>query len=134
MLRRPLRAAAALRYEPTEDAAPRVVAAGFGTMAEAILRRAREAGVPLVRSPLAPILARVPPGQEIPPALYEVVARIMALALEVDRQLAESRGLAQRWGLATGSTAPAAPPPGGRTHDRPRPSARQASPGPGDPA
>ena len=130
------RAAAALRYAPAEDAAPRVVAAGFGAMAEAILRRAREAGVPLVRSPLAPILARVPPGQAIPPALYEVVARIMALALEVDRQLAESRGLAERWGLTSESAAPAAPPaavPPSRApaQDGPRPPARSTAPGPG---
>lgn len=83
------RAAAALRYDPASDAAPRVVAAGFGAMAEAILRRAREAGIVQVTSPLAPVLARIPPGQAIPPALFEVVAQIMALALDLDRQMAE---------------------------------------------
>ncbi|QIA27885.1 ABC transporter ATP-binding protein [Thermaerobacter sp. PB12/4term] len=110
----PQRAAAALRFDPSTDPAPRVVAAGFGTMAEAILRRAREAGVPEVTSPLAPVLARVPPGQTIPAALFEVVAQIMALALELDRQMAAGRAgraqgpdLAARWGLAAGAGSPA---------------------------
>lgn len=131
------RAAAALRYDPARDGAPRVVAAGFGAMAEAILRRAREAGVPQVTSPVAPILARIPPGQEIPPALYEVVARIMALALELDRELAEGRGLADRWGVPPGEGrgAGAVPAEAGTTRG---PTATvgtlRGAPGPGGPA
>ena len=94
------RAAAALRYRPGHDAAPRVVAAGRGTLAEAILRRAREAGVPVIHSPAAPLLASLPVGEEIPESLYEVVARLLAFALDLDRRLAE------RWDVAPGGTRP----------------------------
>ncbi|GAB6877133.1 hypothetical protein JCM13210_18600 [Thermaerobacter litoralis] len=113
----PPRAAVALRYDPATDPAPRVVAAGFGAMAEAILRRAREAGVVHVTSPLAPVLARIPPGQAVPPALFEVVAEIMALALALDEQMA-----AGSEGRPVAPTPPASPP------------AEPGSPGAGSPA
>ncbi|WP_460040132.1 EscU/YscU/HrcU family type III secretion system export apparatus switch protein [Thermaerobacter litoralis] len=106
-----------MRYDPATDPAPRVVAAGFGAMAEAILRRAREAGVVHVTSPLAPVLARIPPGQAVPPALFEVVAEIMALALALDEQMA-----AGSEGRPVAPTPPASPP------------AEPGSPGAGSPA
>lgn len=73
------RAAAALSYEPGRDNAPRVVAAGRGRLAEEIEARAREAGVPVYRDPgLAWTLTGLGIDREIPPALYEAVAAVIA--------------------------------------------------------
>jgi len=76
--RRP-HAAAALSYEPGRDSAPRVVAAGRGRLAEEIEARAREAGVPVYRdADLAWTLTGLGIDREIPPALYEAVAAVIA--------------------------------------------------------
>ncbi|PZN08989.1 MAG: hypothetical protein DIU69_09255 [Bacillota bacterium] len=104
------RAAAALQYRPDRDAAPRVVAAGCGSLAEQIVRRAREAGVQVIESPLAEVLAGLPAGEEIPEALYGVVAELLAFAMRLDSRLAG------RW-QAGGPAGPAGPmgPDGGGT-------------------
>lgn len=81
--------AAALRYRPDVDAAPRVVAAGRDRMAEAIVREARRAGVPVLPSPAAQFLAAVPVGEEIPVDLYQVVAELLAFAWTLERRLAQ---------------------------------------------
>jgi flagellar biosynthesis protein len=83
--RRPAEATA-LRY--TGDGAPQVVAAGRGAVAERILERAREAGVPVHRDPdLADALATLALGQEVPEALWTAVAEVLAWAysLTADR-------------------------------------------------
>ncbi len=73
---------AALRY--TGDGAPRVVAAGRGHVAAAILERAREAGVPVHRDPdLADALAGLALGQEVPEQLWSAVAEALAWAYSV---------------------------------------------------
>jgi flagellar biosynthesis protein len=70
---------AALRY--TGDGAPRVVAAGRGHVAAAILERAREAGVPVHKDPdLADALASLALGQEVPEQLWAAVAEALAWA------------------------------------------------------
>ncbi len=82
------RLAAALKYDPEEDGAPRVVASGKGLVAENIIARAREAGLPIQEDPeLAAVLCRLELGQEIPPELYEAVARILAFLVYADGQL-----------------------------------------------
>ncbi|HHW54615.1 MAG: EscU/YscU/HrcU family type III secretion system export apparatus switch protein [bacterium] len=82
------RLAAALKYDPEEDGAPRVVASGRGLVAENIIARAREAGLPIQEDPdLAAVLCRLELGQEIPPELYEAVARILAFLVYADGQL-----------------------------------------------
>ena len=80
------RVAAALRYRPWADGAPRVVAAGRQRMAQAIVREAHRAGVPVIPSPVARFLAAVPVGQEIPVALYQAVAELLAFAWELERR------------------------------------------------
>ena len=70
---------AALRY--TGDGAPQVVAAGRGHIAATILARAREAGVPVHRDPeLASALAQLALGQEVPQAMWNAVAEVLAWA------------------------------------------------------
>ncbi|MEW6572895.1 MAG: EscU/YscU/HrcU family type III secretion system export apparatus switch protein [Bacillota bacterium] len=83
------KAAAALVYEPEKDAAPRVVAAGRGRLAEMIENLAKEHGVPVYRNPeLAFTLSGLGLGREIPPALYHAVAEIIAWVYSLERKTA----------------------------------------------
>ena len=76
---------AALSYDPDSDHAPRVVAAGRGTLAQRILKRAQEAGVPVYEhEPLALALAGIGLNEEIPPELYQLVAEVIAWVYELD--------------------------------------------------
>ena len=80
-----LREAAAISYQPGESA-PRVVAAGQGFLAEKILETAKQAGVPLHEDPgLAHALNMLKLGEEIPPELYTVVAKILLFIADVDK-------------------------------------------------
>lgn len=80
------RRAAALSYDAGRDAAPRVVGAGAGQLAERIIAVAQANGVPVVRDDaLAAALAALPTGSEIPPALYEAVAQVLAYIYAIDR-------------------------------------------------
>ncbi|MFN4262288.1 MAG: EscU/YscU/HrcU family type III secretion system export apparatus switch protein [Thioalkalivibrionaceae bacterium] len=59
--------------------APRLLASGRGSTAQALLDQARELGVPLHEDPdLAALLAQIPVSAEIPPELYHVVAEVLA--------------------------------------------------------
>lgn len=78
--------AAALKYDPQVDGAPRVVASGEGKTAERILALARENGIPICDDPvLAGMLAQVNVGDEIPEELYQVVAQVLAYIYRVSR-------------------------------------------------
>ncbi|MEO1765698.1 EscU/YscU/HrcU family type III secretion system export apparatus switch protein [Thiobacter aerophilum] len=60
-------------------AAPRVVAKGRGVLAEAIIERARQAGVYVHESPaLVALLMQVDLDEQIPPELYLAVAELLA--------------------------------------------------------
>lgn len=70
--------AVALSYQ-SKDKAPRVVAKGYGVSAEAIIARAREAGVYVHGSPaLVNLLMQVDLDSHIPPQLYVAVAELLA--------------------------------------------------------
>jgi flagellar biosynthesis protein len=59
--------------------APTVVARGVGVVAEAVIDRAREAGVFIHESPeLVNLLMQVDLDQHIPPELYRAVAELLA--------------------------------------------------------
>jgi flagellar biosynthesis protein len=76
---RPPTRAAALRYRQGEDQAPALVAKGRGVVADRILEIAREHGIPIHQDPsLVDVLSRLDLEQQIPPALYVVVAEILA--------------------------------------------------------
>lgn len=76
----PVHLAVAVRYEPTEMNAPTVLAKGQRLMAERIKEMAREHGVPVVENPpVAQLLFKTAEiGQEIPEALYQAMAEIVA--------------------------------------------------------
>ncbi|MBP3037701.1 EscU/YscU/HrcU family type III secretion system export apparatus switch protein [Arthrobacter sp. zg-ZUI100] len=78
----PTHVAVALKYEPGKSA-PRVTAKGSGTIATRIREEAETKKVPMVRDiPLARALhASCELGQEIPPDLYNAVARILAFVM-----------------------------------------------------
>ncbi|KUK40618.1 MAG: Flagellar protein FhlB-like cytoplasmic domain protein [Clostridia bacterium 62_21] len=85
------KAAAALRYAPDGDAAPRIVAAGRGKIAERIVETAREAGVPVYRDEqLAWTLAGLGVDVPVPPQLYDVVARVIAWVYRLEQRAQEA--------------------------------------------
>lgn len=78
--------AVALRYE-SNAGAPRVLAKGQGFVAERLLARAEELGVPLRAEPeLVELLLQLELNQVIPATLYAAVAEVLAWAYDVDRR------------------------------------------------
>ena len=79
--------ATALRYEPGKDNAPVVVAAGQGLKARQIKEIAEKAGVPVYQDHnLAKTLYDLGYGAEIPPNLYEAIARILVFVAGLDKK------------------------------------------------
>jgi flagellar biosynthesis protein len=77
-------AAVALAYSGASPA-PRVVAKGRGLIAQAIIERAREAGVFVHESPeLVALLMQVDLDREIPLQLYVAVAEVLAWVYRLD--------------------------------------------------
>lgn len=77
MSRPDLARAVALTYKEGRGA-PRVVAKGYGLVAEEIMERAREHGVFMHESrELVALLMQVELDREIPPALYRAVAELL---------------------------------------------------------
>lgn len=79
--------AVALKYNPEQRTAPVVVAKGQGVIAEEILRRAQENGVPVQEdSSLVEVLSKLDLDQEIPPELYTLVAEILSFVYRSDQR------------------------------------------------
>jgi flagellar biosynthesis protein FlhB len=81
----PTELAIAIRYDPENMAAPRVVAKGAGFLAARIRQIAIANGVPILeRKPLAQALYKaVDVGQEVPPEFYQTIAEILAYVYEL---------------------------------------------------
>ena len=77
----PTHLAVAIKYDNTQDEAPRVLAKGADYVANKIKEKARESEVPIVENkPLARTLyATVEIGETIPPELYQSVAEVLAV-------------------------------------------------------
>mgnify|MGYP001171343519 FL=1 len=85
--KRPDHAAVALAYREGQSA-PQVLAKGNGLIADAIIARAREAGVYVHESAeLVNLLMRVDLDQHIPPQLYVAVAELLAWLYRVEHGL-----------------------------------------------
>lgn len=79
-----IRKAVALAYE-VNSAAPRITGQGEGFVAEAILARAKEFGIPTKAEPeLVEFLMQLKLNELVPPKLYAAVAEVLAWAYEVD--------------------------------------------------
>jgi flagellar biosynthesis protein FlhB len=95
VLRNPTHYAVALAYERSSMGAPRVLAKGRNAMALLIVEIARRAEVPIVEDPpLARMLYRTAKvGREIPVALFQAIAEVLAHVYRLDRR----RGVG--WGV-----------------------------------
>jgi flagellar biosynthesis protein len=82
----PLQNAIALAYQ-AGDAAPKVVAKGKGLIAEEIIARAKEHGVYIHQSKeLVSLLMKVELDHDIPPALYRIVAELLAWLYHIENE------------------------------------------------
>lgn len=89
-----LKKTVALRYDPQRDIAPVLVAKGKGYIAERIVALAREHGIFVHEDPaLVELLMDVELADTIPPQLYQVVARVLAMVYRANRELARKRGM-----------------------------------------
>lgn len=75
---RPRQQAVALSYTENDNA-PKVVAKGYGTIAEQIIQMANESGLYVHQSPeLIGVLMQLDLDEEIPTELYQAVAELLA--------------------------------------------------------
>ena len=78
------RKAVALAYE-INSAAPRITGQGEGFVADAILAKAKEMGIPTRTEPeLVEFLMQLKLNELVPPKLYAAVAEVLAWAYDVD--------------------------------------------------
>jgi flagellar biosynthesis protein len=78
-----------MSYDPAQADAPVVTAVGEGLVAEEIIRRAREAGVPVTEDArLAAVLSQIDVGKVIPPELYVVIAEVLAYVYRLEERAA----------------------------------------------
>ncbi|BFH63970.1 MULTISPECIES: EscU/YscU/HrcU family type III secretion system export apparatus switch protein [Paenibacillus] len=81
-----MKKAVALKYAPGEADAPVVTAKGRGKLAEAILDKAKEHGVPVQEdAALVEVLSKLDLDQQIPPELYQLVAEVLSYIYRTDR-------------------------------------------------
>ncbi len=77
--------AAALKYDPEHDAAPIISAVGSGYVADKIIEKAEEHGVPIIEDkPMSEVLSALSVGDVIPQELYEAVAQLLVFVGEYD--------------------------------------------------
>ncbi len=83
--------ATALTYDTKNtDAAPRVVAKGYGLVAEMIVQRAKDAGLYVHEAPeMVSLLMQVDLDARIPPALYQAVAELLAWLYRLESAVEE---------------------------------------------
>lgn len=81
----PRRRAVALGYD-AGDGAPRVLARGYGDLAEQIIAEARRQGIFVHDAPeLVGLLMQVDIDQQIPPALYRVIAELLVWVADLNK-------------------------------------------------
>ena len=82
------RQATALAYEAgNRESTPRVVAKGYGLVAEMIVQRAKEAGLYVHESPeMVSLLMQVDLDAHIPPALYQAVAELLSWVYRLENE------------------------------------------------
>jgi len=82
--------AVALRYDAQRDKAPVVVAKGTGELAERIIELAKREGIPVLEDrEMVEALLRVEIFEEIPPVLYEAVAKILVFVQESRKRVSQ---------------------------------------------
>ncbi|MCD6327051.1 EscU/YscU/HrcU family type III secretion system export apparatus switch protein [bacterium] len=80
--------AAAIKYEPKTQAAPRLIGKGRGFVAEKIIQIAKKHDIPIREDPdLAEALMALDLDESIPPELYRAVAEILAFVYQLNSKL-----------------------------------------------
>jgi len=80
--------AVAIKYNKTQDKAPRVVAKGKGTIAQKIIDIAQKNDIPLYKDrDLAHLLESLDLDTEIPPELYRVVAEVLVFIYRLNAKV-----------------------------------------------
>ncbi len=80
--------AVALKYNAQTDAAPIIVASGYGYVAEKIIDLADQSGIPVYRDDTtANMLAMLEIGSSVPPELFEIIASIYLDLLRMSDEL-----------------------------------------------
>ncbi|MCH4562975.1 MULTISPECIES: EscU/YscU/HrcU family type III secretion system export apparatus switch protein [Halomonas] len=84
--------AVALAYRDDDDA-PRVVAKGYGELAERIMAEARRQGIHVHDAPeLVALLMRLDLDERIPPNLYRVIAELLVWVREIADEAGKGAG------------------------------------------
>ena len=77
--------AVALGYQPGAPA-PKILSQGRGVLAQAILQRAQELGIPTKTEPnLVEFLMQLDVNTFVPPELFAAVAQVLAWAYEIEQ-------------------------------------------------
>jgi flagellar biosynthesis protein len=85
------KSAVSLRYDSLTSKAPKVTAKGKGQVAENIIALAHEHNIPVQQDPdLIEVLSQVDVDQEIPPAVYQVVAELLAFVYKMNNDYQSS--------------------------------------------
>jgi flagellar biosynthesis protein len=100
------KSAAALVYDAQgSEFAPRVVAKGYGLVAEMIVQRAKEAGLYVHEAPeMVSLLMQVDLDARIPPQLYQAVAELLAWLHRLESGAADEAPSTASGALATDPT------------------------------
>ncbi|MBU5594945.1 EscU/YscU/HrcU family type III secretion system export apparatus switch protein [Amphibacillus sp. MSJ-3] len=78
--------AVALQYDQEKAPSPIVKAKGQGYLAEEILKRAKESGIPIQEDKsLVEVLSQLNINERIPEELYQAVAEVFAYIYKVDQ-------------------------------------------------
>lgn len=76
---------AALKYNKNTDQAPKIIAIGSGSIAEKIIKKAREKNIPIKKDKdIVEVLAELNIGDEIPKELYSVIAEILSFFYKLE--------------------------------------------------
>jgi len=79
--------AVSLQYTRGGDRAPKVTAKGQGWVAEKIIAMAQEQNIPIKKDKdLMELLEKIDVGQEIPEALYKIVAELLAWVYHLNKE------------------------------------------------
>lgn len=89
--------AAALKYDANNDAAPKVIAKGRGTLAERIIELAAKNNVPIKSDPaLIQVLSKLDIDEQIPVELYKAVAELLAFVYSANNRYRDTTSPAVR--------------------------------------
>ena len=86
-MKKNIKEAVALKYNPEESGSPIVKAKGKGETADRIVQTASEHNIPIQEDPsLVHLLSKLEIDESIPEELYEVVAELFAFIYQIDQE------------------------------------------------